>query len=183
MWPRVDQKDVVKGFRVKGRAKRVDRGVYVLDELTPGARRRISRIALEPAHDLGHQLARGGGIRRDPNTSRLERFHFRLRGALRSGDDRPRVPHLLARRGGDAGDVADDRLRHLGAYEVGGFLLPRTADLSEHDHGFRIGIGFEQRQAVDEARPWYGITADAYARRNANALLGEVVQRLIRKRA
>ena len=33
----------------KGRARRVDRGVYALDRLNPGERRRIGRIAVTPA--------------------------------------------------------------------------------------------------------------------------------------
>jgi hypothetical protein len=33
---------------VKGRAKRVDRGVYTLGQLNPGERRRITRIAVAP---------------------------------------------------------------------------------------------------------------------------------------
>jgi len=33
----------------KGRAKRVDRGVYTLDQLNPGEHRRIRRIAITPA--------------------------------------------------------------------------------------------------------------------------------------
>jgi hypothetical protein len=33
----------------KGRAKRVDRGVYILDQLNPGERRRITRIAVTQA--------------------------------------------------------------------------------------------------------------------------------------
>ena len=69
---------------LKGRAQRVSRGVYRLDQLNPGERRRISRIALEPAHDLGHQFAGSSGIRRDPDTRGFERFHLGLRGAFRS---------------------------------------------------------------------------------------------------
>ena len=46
----------------KGRAKRVDRGRYAVDQLNPGTRRRLARIgmkpALQPAHNLGHELAR-----------------------------------------------------------------------------------------------------------------------------
>jgi hypothetical protein len=38
------------GYEIrKGRAKRVDRGVYTLDQLNPGEHRRIRRIAMTPA--------------------------------------------------------------------------------------------------------------------------------------
>jgi len=52
----IDSREPVKrlanslGYEVaKGRVRRVDRGVYVLDRLNPGVRRRIERVALRRA--------------------------------------------------------------------------------------------------------------------------------------
>ena len=78
----------------KGRARRIERGVYAIDQLNPGTRRRIwRRSPLEPAHDLGHQLAGGGGVRRDPHAGGFERLHLRLRRCPSSPRrSRPRGP-------------------------------------------------------------------------------------------
>src|SRR3954447_1960566 len=83
----------------KGRAKRLDRGLYIVDELNPGTRRRLARMRMNPAlqtpDDLGHQLSGGGGIGGNPHAGGLERFHLRLGRALGTGDDGARVTHLL----------------------------------------------------------------------------------------
>ena len=58
---------------------------------------------------------------------------------------------------------------------VGRFLFGRAADLAEHDHGLGLGVGLEQLEAVDEARAGNRVAADADARRDADALLGQLV--------
>ena len=91
-----------------GRARRVRRAVYTIDQLNPGTRRRIARraAALQAGDDLGHELTGGSGVRRDAHPGGFECLHLRLGGPLRAGDDRAGVAHLLAGRRGHARDVA-----------------------------------------------------------------------------
>src|SRR5207248_11714743 len=100
----------------------------------------------------------------DLGPGRLQCVDLGLGRAARAGDDGARVPHLLARRGRDAGDVGDDRLVHLGLDVVGRLLLLRAPDLAYHDHGLGVGVGLEAAETVDEARARPGIAADADAR-------------------
>ena len=93
------------------------------------------------------------------------------------------MAHLLAGRRGHARDVAHDRLRHVRLDEVGRFLFGRAADLAEHDDGLGVGVGFEQLEAVDEARAGNRVAADADARGDADALLVQLVERLVGERA
>ena len=48
---------------------------------------------------------------------------------------------------------------------------------------FGLGVGFEELEAVDEARAGNRVTTDADARRDADALLVQLVERLVRERA
>src|SRR5207302_6104544 len=66
---------------------------------------------------------------------------------------------------------------------LGRLLLLGPADLPDHDDGLGVGIGLEAAQTVDEARTRDGITADAHARRLADASLGELVESLVGERA
>src|SRR5213076_353381 len=65
--------------------------------------------------------------------------------ALTAGDDRAGMAHAAAGRGGDAGDEADHRLlaATLGLVldELGGVLLGRTADFTDHDDRGGLGVG------------------------------------------
>ena len=63
--------------------------------------------------------------------------------ALPAGDDRAGVAHLLAGGRGDTRDVGHDRLGHLGGDELGRLFFGRAADLADHDHGLRLGVGLE----------------------------------------
>ena len=69
----------------------------------------------------------------------LEGLLLGLRGAGRAGHDGAGVAHRLALGGGEAGDVADDRLGDVGLDVVGGPLLGVAADLA--DHHDRVGVG------------------------------------------
>src|SRR5712692_5337386 len=88
-------------------------------------------------YPLGGGTDLGGAID-DGRARGSESVFLRLRGAGVAGDDRPRVPHAPARRGGAAGDEGDDRLFHRGANVLGGVLLRITADLADQDHGFGL---------------------------------------------
>ena len=144
----------------------------------------LGRFAdLEGRDHLGHQLARGSGVRRNAHAGVFEHGHLRLRGSLRAGDDRARVAHLLAGWRRDAGDVAHDRLRHPRLDELRGLFLGRPADLAEHDHGLGLRVGFEQLETVDEARTGNRVTADADARGDAEPEVRELVERLVGERA
>src|SRR6185436_20281579 len=105
---------------------------------------------------------RGLGRRRaDPNPVCLECLLLALGGTGRPGDNRPRMPHRLPRRGREAGDVADDRLRHLGADELGGLLLLVAADLTDQHDELGLVVGLEPGEDVDERRADDGVAADA----------------------
>src|SRR5204863_9865085 len=122
------------GYEVQlGRAYRVERGVYKLGTLTPAQRRRIE--ASQCADDVRHQATDLRGVSGDPASGGLECLDLRGGGPLRARDDRSRVPHLLAGRRSNAGDVRDNRLRHLRADELRGLFLGRPADLTDHDDG------------------------------------------------
>ena len=112
-----------------------------------------------------------------------QRVHLLGRRALAAGDDRAGVAHAASRRRGLAGDEADHRLLELALDEGGGFLLGRAADLADHDDGFGVGVGREQRQRVDEARADQRVAADADAGRLAHALPRQLVDRLVGQRA
>ena len=61
--------------------------------------------------DLHHQLAGLGRVQARPDAGRAQGVHLALGGALAARHDGAGVAHLLARRGGDAGDVGRHRLR------------------------------------------------------------------------
>src|SRR5687768_15084761 len=102
----------------------------VTDDLTSSRQRFLRRAIVAGgtrsgagASDLDCEAGDLGRIRADADAVRLEGLLLRLSGAGGAGDDRPGVAHGLAGRGGETGDVGDDRLRHLGFDEGGGLLL------------------------------------------------------------
>ena len=113
----------------------------------------------------------------------LERVLLRLGGARGAGDDRARVAHRLAGRRGEAGDVGDDRLRHLRLDEVGGLLLLVAADLADHHDVLGLRVGLEPLEDVDERRADDRVAADADDRRVAEAHLRQLVPDLVGQRA
>jgi hypothetical protein len=93
------------------------------------------------------------------------------------------VPHRLARRCGEAGDVGDDRLAHLGLDVGGRLLLLVAADLTDHHDVLGLVVGFEPAQHVDEGRAHDRVAPDPDDRRVAEAELRQLVADLIRQRA
>src|SRR4051794_24016349 len=135
------------------------------------------------AEDLDRDLGDLRGRAADPHPSRFQCLDLGLRAAGGAGDDRARVAHRLARRRGDARDVADDGLGDVGRDVLGGLLLGRSADLAaEHDQ-LRLLVGLEELDDVDEARARDGVAADPDDRRVAEALLGQHVADLVGQRA
>ena len=65
----------------------------------------------------------------------------------------------------------------------GGFFFGGSADLADHHHGLCFGIVLERLEAIDERRAGNRIAADADTRRDADALLLQLVQRLVRQGA
>jgi hypothetical protein len=93
------------------------------------------------------------------------------------------VAHRLAGRRGDAGDVADDRLRHVLRDELGRLFLGRAADLAAHHDQLGLRVLLEERDDVDEARTRDGVAADADDARVAEAASRELVADLVGERA
>ena len=92
------------------------------------------------------------------------------------------MAHRLAGRGGEAGDVRDDGLRHLRPDVARGLLLLVAADLADHDDHVGLVVGLELGEDVDERRADDRIAADPDDRRVAQAHLGELVADLVRER-
>jgi hypothetical protein len=72
------------------------------------------------------------------------------------------MAHALARRGGDAGDKADDRLLHVRLAPDCGFRFVGPADFADHDDRIGIRIGVEQAHDVDMLQAVDRIAADAH---------------------
>src|SRR5690606_23344576 len=126
--------------------------------------RRIARCSPHSAlDDLAHQLR--GLARRlaDLDTGRLQGFLLRLRGTGRTGDDRAGVPHGLALGGGEAGDVADDRLGDVGLDVLGRPLFGVTTDLADHHDRLGLRVFLEGLERVDVGGADDRVTTDADA--------------------
>src|SRR4051812_47149991 len=139
--------------------------------------------ASERAGNLGRDLGDLGRGAAHPHALPLERLRLGRGRALRAGYDRARVTHGLAGRGGEAGDVGDDRLGDVLGDEVGGLLLGRAADLARHHDQLGLRVLLEQRDDVDEARARHRVAADADDARVAEAALGQLVADLVGQRA
>src|SRR5690606_36671820 len=113
----------------------------------------------------------------------LHDFQLLLRGALAARNDGARMPHALARRGGDAGDEADHGLSHVVLDPARGVLLVGAADLADHDDGIGVGVVVEHLHDVDVLQAVHRVAADADGRRLADAKLGELAHRLVGERA
>src|SRR5262245_18225302 len=125
-----------------------------------GGRRRSARLGLR-ADRLGGELGGLGRALADPDALGLEGLLLRLRRPGGAGDDRPGVPHLLAGRGGEAGDVGDDGLGDILGDEFGGALLGVAADLADHDDQLGLVVVLEQPEDVDEVRAHDRVAAAA----------------------
>src|SRR5205814_9133885 len=139
----------------------------------------LSRASGQAGNDRGHELTRFGGVVADLDPRRPQRIHLCLRRALTSRHDGARVAHLLARRCRDTRDVGHHRLVHLGADEFGRFFFGGPTDLADHHHSLGFGIVLEGLQAIDEGRARNRVATDADAGRDADALLLQLVERLV----
>src|SRR5688572_4348077 len=88
---------------------------------------------LQRGVDLTQQLRGLAWRLADLDAGGLEGLLLRLGGARRARDDGAGVAHRLALGGGEARDVADDRLGDVGLDEVGRTLFGVAADLTDHD--------------------------------------------------
>src|SRR4029078_8969070 len=95
---------------------------------------RLPRVPRVSDGELGRELSGLGRRRADPDPALLERPLLCRCGAGRPGDDRPRMPHRLAGWRGEAGDVGDDGLGHIGLAEVRRLLLLGASDLAHPHH-------------------------------------------------
>src|SRR5215208_707799 len=138
------------------------------------------RRGSEPLLDERHEVHRALRHAHPRVVERLDLLGRRSRGA---GNDRAGVPHPAPRRGGLAGDEADDRLGHLLLHEARGLLLVGAADLAHHRHGARIRVLLERLQAVDEVGAVDRVAADADAGRLADAGAGQLEDDLVSERA
>ena len=100
-----------------------------------------------------------------------------------AADDRARVAHRLAGRGGEAGDVGDDGLGHVLGDELRRLLLGRAADLAGHDDQLGLVVGLEELEDVDERGARDRVAADADDPGVAEAALGQLVADLVGQRA
>src|SRR5215213_6168335 len=122
------------------------------------------RAALQPRafRDEAGDLCRR---RPDDDPDRLERLLLGLRCARRAGDDRACVPHGLAGRRREAGDVREDRFLRLLGDPRGRLLLLVAADLAHEHDELRLRVGLELLHDVDERRADDGVAADPDDRR------------------
>src|SRR6266540_1771099 len=137
-----------------------------------------------PALDGGDgELGGLGRVAPDPHPGALQRRGLRRGGPARSRDDRAGVPHTLAGRRLEAGDVGHHRLGHVLGHEGGGLLLLVAADLADHDHRLGLRVGLEAAQHVDEVGADHRVATDADAGRLPDASLGHLVHDLVGERA
>src|SRR5436305_13604985 len=141
-----------------------------LARLVGAAPTKSTRVALRRrAQHLDRDVRDLGRRAPDAHAVALERCDLGLRAAARAADDGAGVAQRLARGRRDAGDVADDRLGHVGLDVVGGLLLGRAADLAAHDDQLRLGVVLEELADVDERRALHRLAADADHRAAADA--------------
>src|SRR5262245_11008865 len=149
---------------------------------SPAARRPVSARTSFPDY-ARHGGAHIGGAFDRGDARRLHRLHLLGRCALAARDDGAGMAHAPAGRRRLPADEADHGLRDVGLDEGRGFLLGRAADLADHHDRFRLRIGLEEAQHVDEARAVHGIAADAHAGGLDQAALGQLMDHLVRERA
>ena len=142
----------------------------------------VGRVA-DQAPVMISRMSRAVSRRRlaDLDADGLEGLLLGLRGARRAGHDRAGVAHRLALGGGEAGDVADDRLGDVVLDVRRRALLGVAADLADHDDRVGLGVGLERREAVDVRGADDGVAADAHGRGEAE--VAQLVHHLVGQRA
>ena len=108
----------------------------------------------------------------DVDARGFETCDLRIRGVVRTADDRSGVAHPFSGRRRTTGDEPCDRLLHVVTNPVGGFGFIGATDLTDHDDAVGGVIFVEHRQQFDEVEPLDGIPADADARGLSDASFG-----------
>ena len=139
------------------------------------------RGELHRLHDLAHQLGGRGRRLADLDADGLERFLLRLRGAGGAGHDRAGVAHRLALGGGEARDVADDRLGDVLLDVRRRALFGVAADLADHHDRVGLRVVLERLEAVDVGGADDRVAADAHGRGEAE--VAQFVHHLVGQRA
>src|SRR6185436_3915627 len=132
---------------------------------------------------VGHGLAEIRERADGAHACFLEGRKLLRRRTLAARDDRAGMPHTLAGRRRDAGDVADDRLLDVLREVFGRGFLVGAADLDDHDDALRRGVFLEQRDAVDEVHAAHGVAADADASALPQAAQRRLIDGLVRQRS
>src|SRR6188472_329069 len=98
--------------------------------------------SLKGCEDLAQELGGLGRRLADLDAGSLEGFLLGLGGARGTGNDGASVAHGLAFRSGEAGHVADNRLRDVCLDVVGGTLFGVATDFADHDDrlGLRVSL-------------------------------------------
>ena len=141
--------------------------------------RNLDKVTLD---ELGKQgLAQRGWAALDDDTSILESSNLGVGTTLTTADDGTGVTHAAA--GGSANTSNEGNgglvVDVVGLEELGGVLLGRTTDLTDHDDTVGLGVLEEDLQAVDEVGAGEGVTADTDDERLAKAGLGGLVDGLV----
>ena len=134
-------------------------------------RLRLSPRAADCPHDDSRSSASAiaspslAGERTVTTPGLLQRLILCLCGAAAGGNDGAGMPHAFPRRRGDAGNVGDHGLAHVGADVLCGGFFVAAADLAHQDDAVGVRVGFEQLQTVDEVHAANRVAADTDAGR------------------
>src|SRR3989338_4466126 len=93
------------------------------------------------------------------------------------------MAHAPALGRGTARDKAENGLGHSLLKKSGRFFLGGAADLPDHDHRVGAAVGFKLLKNINKITSWNGIAADADHGGLAQALTGQLINRLISQRA
>lgn len=131
---------------------------------------------------LGKQgLAQRRRAALDDDTSILESSDLGVSTTLTTADDGTGVAHAAAGGSTDTSDEGNGGLvvDVVGLQELGGVLLSRTTDLTDHDDTISLGVLQEDLQAVDEVGAGEGVTTDTNDERLTKTGLGGLVDGLV----
>ena len=134
-------------------------------------------------HGAEHGLADVGRVAGDVMAQLFHGVHLGAGGIGLAGDDGAGVAHAAARRRGDTGHEANQRLTQIFPGPAGGGDFLRSADLADHDDDLGFRIGFEGLEHGDEVGAVDGIAADADGGGNAQAEVGHLLGGLVVERA
>src|SRR5437764_14212647 len=113
-------------------------------------RRGTACAPLPGSQQLVHGRAELGGGLDGAHARRLEGGVLVARRALAARDDRPGVPHALAGRCGEPGDIGHHGFGDELADELGGRLLVAAADFADEDDPLGALLAHEVLDLVDE---------------------------------